>query len=118
MSTIKVNPDELLANVKKIDKSIKDYEKNCKELLESVNSNEAQLDENTHNALLTSVPLIKEKFDKAAWLLRERNSIIEQVASAYRSINEVGVAGVALQASETAVNAYFETMASIAKGGG
>jgi|GEM_PF-5108282 len=118
MSTIKVNPDELLANVKKIEKCIKDYEKTCKDLLEAVKSNEAQLDDVTYNGLMTAVPAIQDKFNKASWLLRERNQIIEQVATSYKNINECGIAGVAGQSAETAVNAYYEALSSVAKGGG
>lgn len=96
MKTIKVNPDELLANVKKIENAISSYEKHCKELTDALTANEAQIDDATQASLVTSINAINQRFSNISNELKERNKIITQIAQAYKNINTNNVAGAAL----------------------
>ena len=88
MQSIKVNPDEMLSNIKKIDSNIANYEKHCKELLDILKSNEAQLDEATQNSLVNSVNDISQKFGSMAKILKQRSILMKTVVESYKSVNE------------------------------
>lgn len=106
MNTIKVNPDEMLANIKKIDKTVTSYEKHCKELTELLTSNEAQIDDATQASLVNSINKISQRFGNMSRILRERNKMMQAVAESYRSIDNGNgaIVGAATAALGTAMN--------------
>lgn len=106
MSIIKVNPDELLSNIKKMDKTVTSYEKHCNELTELLNSNEAQIDDATQKALVDSINIINQRFANMSRILKERNKMMQAVAESYNIINNGNgaVVGAAVAALDTAMN--------------
>ena len=101
MDNIKVNQDEMLANIKKIDKAVTSYEKHCKELDEMLKANEAQLDELTQASLSKSLDTIRQKFSNISRIIKERNKILQMIAETYRNVNDGnGAAAVVVGAAE------------------
>lgn len=87
MGTVRVNPDELMSDIKKMRKYIGSYEKNCKSLSDILTSNEAQLDEKTYQAINTAFKSINDRLNAISDNLKKRCDILEIVAKEFEAAN-------------------------------
>ena len=87
MAVIKVNPDKLNTDAKKIESLIQSYENTYKIMANIIKNNTAGFDKATHTALLQSCTNMEKQFKDMQTFLNNVVTVTKNVAKEYEKAN-------------------------------